>query len=198
MCISSSTSNQSRLFGIPWIIPDRRSFLENSPVRRPSATPGRASDMDYAKHELTVQTIRRRSKIVRDQAQTGRPQARTVQSLKNQKNTKGMGSVKCIFSVLANRPRCTARSSVSAFRPRGSLDRWVNCRYVSQPRWIGARRNTRGNNKGNHDSCCPAPRADALAVGGYKRSRGREWGTGRQAVLPRDHLFVRGPWTFLL
>jgi hypothetical protein len=23
-------------------------------------------------------------------------------------------------------------------------------------------------------SCCPAPRADALAVGGYKRSRGRE------------------------
>jgi hypothetical protein len=28
--------------------------------------------------------------------------------------------------------------------------------------------------KGNHGSCCPAPRADALAVGGYKRSRGRE------------------------
>jgi hypothetical protein len=23
-------------------------------------------------------------------------------------------------------------------------------------------------------SCCPAPRVDALAVGGYKRSRGRE------------------------
>jgi hypothetical protein len=30
------------------------------------------------------------------------------------------------------------------------------------------------NNKGNHGSCCPAPKADALAVGGYKRSRGRE------------------------
>jgi hypothetical protein len=29
--------------------------------------------------------------------------------------------------------------------------------------------------KGNPwPSCCPAPRADALAVGGYKRSRGRE------------------------
>jgi hypothetical protein len=29
--------------------------------------------------------------------------------------------------------------------------------------------------KGNpRPSCCPAPRADALAVGGYKRSRGRE------------------------
>jgi hypothetical protein len=30
------------------------------------------------------------------------------------------------------------------FRPRGSLDRRVNCRCVSQPRWVGARRNTRG------------------------------------------------------
>jgi hypothetical protein len=28
----------------------------------------------------------------------------------------------------------------------------------------------KGENRG---SCCPAPRADALAVGGYKRSRGR-------------------------
>jgi hypothetical protein len=60
------------------------------------------------------------------------------------------------------------------FDPGGSLDRRVNFRCVSQPRWVGARRNTRGNNKGNRDSCCPAPRADALAVGGYKRSRERE------------------------
>jgi hypothetical protein len=60
------------------------------------------------------------------------------------------------------------------FDPGGSLDQRVNCRCVSQPRWVGARRNTRGNNKGNRDSCFPAPRADALAVGGYKRSRGRE------------------------
>jgi hypothetical protein len=28
--------------------------------------------------------------------------------------------------------------------------------------------------RGTAASCCPAPRADALAVGGYKRSRGRE------------------------
>jgi hypothetical protein len=60
------------------------------------------------------------------------------------------------------------------FDPGGSLDRRVNCRCVSQPRWVGARWNTRGSKIGNHDSCCPAPRADALAVGGYKRSRGRE------------------------
>jgi hypothetical protein len=34
-----------------------------------------------------------------------------------------------------------------------------------------------GNSKGKPwPSCCPAPRADALAVGDYKRSRGRERG----------------------
>jgi hypothetical protein len=41
--------------------------------------------------------------------------------------------------------------------------------------------------------CCPAPRVDALVVGGYKRSRGREREPVRQPVLPRGHLFVRGP-----
>jgi hypothetical protein len=60
------------------------------------------------------------------------------------------------------------------FDPGGSLDRRVNCCCVSHPRWVGARRNTRGSKRGNHGSCCPAPRADELAVGGYKRSRGRE------------------------
>jgi hypothetical protein len=59
----------------------------------------------------------------------------------------------------------------------GSLDRRVNCRCVSQPRWVGARRNTKGGEtvRGKSwPSCCTTPRADALAVGGYKRSRGRE------------------------
>jgi hypothetical protein len=70
--------------------------------------------------------------------------------------------------------KMTNENPLSAFRSRGSLDRRVNCRCVSQPRWVGARRNTRRNNKGNRGSCCPATRADALAVGGYKRSRGRE------------------------
>jgi hypothetical protein len=69
----------------------------------------------------------------------------------------------------------TWRANCWRFDSGWSLDRRVNCRCVSQPRWVGARRNTRGkSNKGNHGSCCPAPRADALAVGGYKRSRGRE------------------------
>jgi hypothetical protein len=59
----------------------------------------------------------------------------------------------------------------------GSLDRRVNCRCVPQPRWVGARRNTRRGKTAA--SCCPAPRVDALAVGGYKRPRGR----GRESLL---------------
>jgi hypothetical protein len=39
------------------------------------------------------------------------------------------------------------------------------------------------NSKGKPTaSCCPAPRADALAVGDYKRSRGRERDRGREAA----------------
>jgi hypothetical protein len=68
--------------------------------------------------------------------------------------------------------------SCQRFDPGGSLDRRVNCRRVSQPRWVGARRSTKGGRnrqRGNpRPSCCPAPRSGALAVGGYKRSRGRE------------------------
>jgi hypothetical protein len=74
------------------------------------------------------------------------------------------------------------------FDPGGSLDRRVNCRCVSQPRWVGARRNTRWEK--NRGSCYPALRADALAVGGYKRSRGREREHVRHPVLPRDHPLV--------
>jgi hypothetical protein len=95
---------------------------------------------------------------------------------------------------------------LSAFRPRGSLDRRVNCRRVSQPRWVGARRSTKGERKedtgkrGNlRPSCCPAPRSGALAVGGYKRPRGRELGTLRVVPSSRAaNLPVREPWTFLL
>jgi hypothetical protein len=58
------------------------------------------------------------------------------------------------------------------FDPGGSLDRRVNCRRVSQPRWVGARRSTKGgrnSQRGNlWPSCCPAPRSGALAVGGVR------------------------------
>jgi hypothetical protein len=38
----------------------------------------------------------------------------------------------------------TWRANCRRFDPEGSLDRRVNCRRVSQPRWVGARRSTKG------------------------------------------------------
>jgi hypothetical protein len=38
----------------------------------------------------------------------------------------------------------TWRANCRHFDPGGSLDRRVNCRCMSQPRWVSARRNTRG------------------------------------------------------
>jgi hypothetical protein len=38
----------------------------------------------------------------------------------------------------------TWRANCRRFDPGGSLDRRVNCRRVSQPRWVGTRRNTKG------------------------------------------------------
>jgi hypothetical protein len=38
----------------------------------------------------------------------------------------------------------TWHANCRRFDPGGSLDRRVNCRCVSQPRWVGARWNTRG------------------------------------------------------
>jgi hypothetical protein len=55
-----------------------------------------------------------KASTVRDQARTVRPQVRTVRSVKNLKNPKVTGSVKCIFSVLADRPGCTTGPSTTA------------------------------------------------------------------------------------
>jgi hypothetical protein len=38
----------------------------------------------------------------------------------------------------------TWRANCRCFNPGGSLDRRVNCRCVSQPRWVGVRRDTKG------------------------------------------------------
>jgi hypothetical protein len=86
----------------------------------------------------------------------------------------------------------TWRANCRHFDLGGSLDRRVNCRCVSQPRWVGARRIHKGKTvRGTAASCCPAPRADALAVGGYKRSRGRE----REGVRLRSaHSPARPPF----
>jgi hypothetical protein len=40
------------------------------------------------------------------------------------------------------------------FDPGGSLDRRVNCRRVSQPRWVGARRSTKGGGRNSKGETC--------------------------------------------
>jgi hypothetical protein len=65
------------------------------------------------------------------------------------------------------------------FETGGSLGRRVKCRRVPQPRWVGARRSVKGGGDGRERwksrglRVCPAPRSGALAVGGYKRPRGK-------------------------
>jgi hypothetical protein len=41
----------------------------------------------------------------------------------------------------------TWRANCRRFDPGGSLDQRVNCRRVSQPRWVGARRSTKGGKR---------------------------------------------------
>jgi hypothetical protein len=88
----------------------------------------------------------------------------------------------------------TWRANCRRFDPGGSLDRRVNCRRVSQPRWVGVRQSTKGGKQGDRRKgetrglrVCPAPRSGALAVGGYKRPRGRE----REACTRRPVLSTR-------
>jgi hypothetical protein len=42
----------------------------------------------------------------------------------------------------------TWRANCRRFDPGGSLDRRVNCRRVTQPRWVGARRSAKGGKTG--------------------------------------------------
>jgi hypothetical protein len=88
------------------------------------------------------------------------------------------------------------------FETGGSLDRRVKCRRVPQPRWVGARRSAKGE-KGSRSErererwksrglrVCPAPRSGALAVGGYKRPRGR--GSERRRASASPVLFPVRP-----
>jgi hypothetical protein len=84
----------------------------------------------------------------------------------------------------------TWRANCRRFDPGGSLDRRVNCRRVSQPRWVGARRSTEGGReqaKGN-----PAAFVLPHAQVGCACSRGLQasaWERARaftrRPVLPR-------------
>jgi hypothetical protein len=64
------------------------------------------------------------------------------------------------------------------FDPRGSQDRRVNYRCVSQPRWVGVRRRHKGENiKGNRDlvlSCAQGGCACSRGLQAFARERERE------------------------
>jgi hypothetical protein len=99
----------------------------------------------------------------------------------------------------------TWRTNCRRFDPGGSLDRRVNCHRVSQPRWVGARRSTKGGRnrqRGNlRPSCCPAPRSGVLAVGVTSVRVGEREGARALCVGPFSraaNLLVREPWTSLL
>jgi hypothetical protein len=80
---------------------------------------------------------------------------------------------------------------VSAFRPRGIPEPTskLSLRVLAK---TGRREmEHKGNKRGNRGSCYPAPRADALAVGGYKRSRGRE--RERVRACPSARSLARPP-----
>jgi hypothetical protein len=80
---------------------------------------------------------------------------------------------------------------LSAFRPRG-VPGPTSKLSLRAPAQMGRCEMEHKEGK-TAASCCPAPRVDALAVGGYKRPRGREREPVRQPVLPRDHLPYEGP-----
>jgi hypothetical protein len=93
----------------------------------------------------------------------------------------------------------TWRANCRRFETGGSLDRRVKCHRVPQPRWVGARWSAKGGkaagergrwkSRGLH--VCPAPRSGALAVGGYKRPRGR--GSERPHATAYPVLFPARP-----
>jgi hypothetical protein len=71
----------------------------------------------------------------------------------------------------------TWRANCRRFDPGGSLDRRVNCRCVSQPRWVSTRRNTRGKIvRGNHGlvlSCAQGGCACSRGLQAFTRERER-------------------------
>jgi hypothetical protein len=67
----------------------------------------------------------------------------------------------------------TWRANCQRFDPGGSLNRRVNCRRVSQPRWVGARRSTKeGKKEGDRQKGKPAAFVLPCAQVGCACSRG--------------------------
>jgi hypothetical protein len=101
----------------------------------------------------------------------------------------------------------TWRANCRCFDLGGSLDRRVNCRRVSQPRWVGTRRSTKGGKK-RETGVKGKPAAFVLSCAqvGCACSRGLQasaWEGARglyasSLPLRAANPLVREPWTFLL
>ena len=97
------------------------------------------------------------------------------------------------------------RANCRCFDPGGSLDRRVNCRRVPQPRWVGARRSTKGGRSRREAGVrgeIPRPSCLSRAQVGCACSRGlqastREGASGLTRApsrpSPRGPTLVRGP-----
>jgi hypothetical protein len=84
--------------------------------------------------------------------------------------------------------RMNYEATCRRFDPGGSLDRRVNCSCVSQPRWVGARRNTRGKivrgNRGLVLSCAQGGCACSRGLQAFARERERSCASARPPARP--------------
>jgi hypothetical protein len=81
----------------------------------------------------------------------------------------------------------TWRANCRRFDPGGSLDLRVNCRRVSQPRWVGARWSTKGGKRGDRQKGKPAAFVLPCAQVGCACSRGLQasaWERARDLHAP--------------
>jgi hypothetical protein len=83
----------------------------------------------------------------------------------------------------------TWRANCRRFDPGGSLDRRVNCRCVSQPRWVSARRNTKGGKQQGETatfvlSCAQGGCACSRGLQAFARERERDCPPARSPARP--------------
>jgi hypothetical protein len=96
-------------------------------------------------------------------------------------------------------PGCEGTRPVSAFRPRG-VPGPTSKLSLCVPAQMGRREmeHKGENSKGNHGLVLSCAQGGCACSRGQAFTREREREPVRQPVLPRGHLLVRGPWTFLL
>jgi hypothetical protein len=94
----------------------------------------------------------------------------------------------------------TRRANYRHFDPGGSLDRRVNCCRVSQPRWVGARRSTKGGRdrkKGNPAAsvlpCAQVGCACSRGLQASARERERDCPAARSPARPTFSYESPGP-----